>query len=162
MMVRKLTRRLVDVDLLDQAEDLLKYQAENRLDGVPRIQSGMLRGPGTVRRGTRDDLEALVGLRDQRPVFLKRFADGDHCVVAVISDRITPGVVYTTFHHPFSGANVVTTDNSDWATNCPEYKVTAVQASKVTKLSDWQLKFAKFTEEQLGHLDRARRPEKVS
>jgi len=59
-----------------------------RLDGVPRIQSGMLRGPGTVRRGTRGDLEALVGLRDQRPVFLKRFADGDHCVVAVISDRI--------------------------------------------------------------------------
>jgi formate dehydrogenase major subunit len=37
------------------------------------------------------------------------------------------GVVYTTFHHPVSGANVVTTENSDWATNCPEYKVTAVQ-----------------------------------
>jgi hypothetical protein len=26
-----------------------------------------------------------------------------------------------------SGANVVTTENSDWATNCPEDKVTAVQ-----------------------------------
>jgi formate dehydrogenase major subunit len=38
-----------------------------------------------------------------------------------------PGVVYTTFHHPVTGANVVTTENSDWATNCPEYKVTAVQ-----------------------------------
>ena len=38
-----------------------------------------------------------------------------------------PGVVYTTFHHPVSGANVVTTEYSDWATNCPEYKVTAVQ-----------------------------------
>ena len=37
------------------------------------------------------------------------------------------GVVYTTFHHPVTGANVVTTENSDWATNCPEYKVTAVQ-----------------------------------
>ena len=59
-----------------------------RLDGVPRIQSGMLRGPGTVRRGTQDDLEALVGLRDQRSVFLKRFADGDHCVVAEVSDRM--------------------------------------------------------------------------
>jgi formate dehydrogenase major subunit len=87
---------------------------------------------------------------------------GETVLRAVISERIQPGVVYTTFHHPFSGANVVTTDNSDWATNCPEYKVTAVQASKVTKLSDWQMKFAKFTEEQLGHLDRARQPEKVS
>ena len=46
---------------------------------------------------------------------------------AHISDRVKPGVIYTTFHHPVSGANVVTTDNSDWATNCPEYKVTAVE-----------------------------------
>jgi formate dehydrogenase major subunit len=46
---------------------------------------------------------------------------------AVVSDRMPPGVVYTTFHHPMTGANVVTTENSDWATNCPEYKVTAVQ-----------------------------------
>ncbi len=46
---------------------------------------------------------------------------------ALISDRMPQGVVYTTFHYPLSGANVVTTENSDWATNCPEYKVTAVQ-----------------------------------
>ncbi len=46
---------------------------------------------------------------------------------AAITERVTPGVVYTTFHHPETGANVVTTENSDWATNCPEYKVTAVQ-----------------------------------
>ena len=46
---------------------------------------------------------------------------------AQITERVQPGVVYTTFHHPESGANVVTTENSDWATNCPEYKVTAVQ-----------------------------------
>ncbi|MEV6055024.1 formate dehydrogenase subunit alpha [Streptomyces sp. NPDC052107] len=46
---------------------------------------------------------------------------------ARVSDRMPPGVVYTTFHHPVTGANVVTTENSDWATNCPEYKVTAVQ-----------------------------------
>lgn len=38
LMVRKLVRRLVDVDLLDQAAELLKYQAENRLDGVARAQ----------------------------------------------------------------------------------------------------------------------------
>jgi formate dehydrogenase major subunit len=48
---------------------------------------------------------------------------------AVVTDRMAQGVVYTTFHHPVSGANVVTTENSDWATNCPEYKVTAVQVS---------------------------------
>jgi len=48
---------------------------------------------------------------------------------ANISDRVPPGVVYTTFHYPLSGANVVTTEYSDWATNCPEYKVTAVEVS---------------------------------
>ncbi len=54
---------------------------------------------------------------------------GETRLVAMISDRMPVGVVYTTFHHPDSGANVVTTDNSDWATNCPEYKVTAVQVA---------------------------------
>jgi len=49
-----------------------------------------------------------------------------------ISDDVPAGVVYTTFHHPGTAANVVTTDNSDWATNCPEYKVTAVQVSPRT------------------------------
>ena len=81
---------------------------------------------------------------------------GETVLRALITERVMPGVVYTTFHHPESGANVVTTDNSDWATNCPEYKVTAVQAYKVTKLSEWQQKFEAFTEEQLEHLRRAR------
>jgi formate dehydrogenase major subunit len=53
-------------------------------------------------------------------------------LTAQVSDRMQPGVVYTTFHHPVTGANVVTTENSDWATNCPEYKVTAVQVAVVT------------------------------
>ena len=48
---------------------------------------------------------------------------------AHITDRVAPGVVYTTFHHPDTQANVITTEYSDWATNCPEYKVTAVQVS---------------------------------
>ena len=48
---------------------------------------------------------------------------------AVISERMSPGVVYATFHHPESNANLITTDYSDWATNCPEYKVTAVQVT---------------------------------
>ena len=60
-----------------------------------------------------------------------------------------PGVVYTTFHFPESGANVVTTENSDWATNCPEYKVTAVEIVKVNQPSEWQKRFHEFTEHQL-------------
>ncbi len=63
---------------------------------------------------------------------------GDTALRAKISERMQPGVVYTTFHYPGSGANVVTTDNSDWATNCPEYKVTAVEVRRVNALSSWQ------------------------
>ncbi len=55
-----------------------------------------------------------------------------------VTDRVAPGVVYTTFHHPETQANVVTTDYSDWATNCPEYKVTAVQVSASNGPTDWQ------------------------
>jgi formate dehydrogenase major subunit len=54
-----------------------------------------------------------------------------------VTDRVEPGVVYTTFHFPESGANVVTTENSDWATNCPEYKVTAVQVVRVSPGEAW-------------------------
>jgi formate dehydrogenase major subunit len=63
---------------------------------------------------------------------------GEVSLRATITDRMQPGVVYTTFHHPASGANVVTTDNSDWATNCPEYKVTAVQVRRTNYFSSWQ------------------------
>lgn len=57
---------------------------------------------------------------------------------ARISKRMPQGVVYTTFHHPVTGANVVTTEHSDWATNCPEYKVTAVQVARSNQLANWQ------------------------
>ncbi|MCK9238255.1 MAG: formate dehydrogenase subunit alpha [Thiopseudomonas sp.] len=67
---------------------------------------------------------------------------------AKISERMLPGVVYTTFHHPGSGANVITTDNSDWATNCPEYKVTAVQVEVVSQPSEWQRDFKSFDKRQ--------------
>ncbi|WP_111493652.1 formate dehydrogenase subunit alpha [Marinobacter bohaiensis] len=70
-----------------------------------------------------------------------------------ISERMLPGVVYTTFHHPGSGANVITTDSSDWATNCPEYKVTAVQVEKVTQPSDWQKHFQSFDRRQHDYLE---------
>ncbi|NQY64422.1 MAG: formate dehydrogenase subunit alpha [Alteromonadaceae bacterium] len=73
---------------------------------------------------------------------------GTTALRALVSDRMQPGVVYTTFHHPLSGANVVTTNNSDWATNCPEYKVTAVQASLVTEPSQWQADYRRFSERQ--------------
>jgi formate dehydrogenase major subunit len=78
---------------------------------------------------------------------------GETVLRALISERVQPGVVYTTFHFPESGANVITTDNSDWATNCPEYKVTAVQISKVNQPSEWQEKYRAFSETQLDLLE---------
>ncbi len=65
---------------------------------------------------------------------------GDIALRAEVSERMQPGVVYTTFHHAKTGANVITTDNSDWATNCPEYKVTAVEVRRTNHYSDWQEK----------------------
>jgi formate dehydrogenase major subunit len=66
---------------------------------------------------------------------------GEIALRAAVSDRMQPGVVYTTFHHARTGANVVTSDYSDWATNCPEYKVTAVQVRRTNRISDWQEQF---------------------
>jgi len=66
---------------------------------------------------------------------------GDTTLRAKITDRVAPGVVYTTFHHPLCQVNVVTTDNSDWATNCPEYKVTAVQVSPSNGPTEWQERY---------------------
>jgi len=73
---------------------------------------------------------------------------GDTVLRARVTERVQPGVLYTTFHFPESGANVITTDNSDWATNCPEYKVTAVQATRVSQPSEWQKRFREFSETQ--------------
>ena len=73
---------------------------------------------------------------------------GDTVLRAVVSERMQPGVVYTTFHFPESGANVITTDNSDWATNCPEYKVTAVQVMPVMQPSTWQQEYSRFNQVQ--------------
>ncbi len=78
---------------------------------------------------------------------------GETVLRALVTDRVQPGVVYTTFHFPESGANVITTDNSDWATNCPEYKVTAVQISKVNQTSEWQANYQEFTDTQLELLE---------
>ena len=80
------------------------------------------------------------GIRDGDLVALES-RSGDIAIKAKVSERMQPGVVYTTFHHAKTGANVITTDYSDWATNCPEYKVTAVQVRKTNRMSDWQAKF---------------------
>jgi formate dehydrogenase major subunit len=81
------------------------------------------------------------GIRDGDLVSLAS-RSGEIALHAQISERMQPGVVYTTFHHPLTGANVVTTELSDWATNCPEYKVTAVEVRPVERLSHWQQEYA--------------------
>src|SRR5262249_16971772 len=86
------------------------------------------------------------GIRDGDWVKLASRA-GETTLRAEITDRVAPGVVYTTFHHPDTQANVITTDFSDWATNCPEYKVTAVEISPSNGPSDWQ----KSYDEQARH-----------
>jgi formate dehydrogenase major subunit len=70
------------------------------------------------------------GIREGDRVGIESRA-GKTVLPATLTERVQPGVVYTTFHFPESGANVITTDNSDWATNCPEYKVTAVQVARL-------------------------------
>ncbi len=80
---------------------------------------------------------------------------GDTVLRADVTERIQPGVVYTTFHFPESGANVITTDSSDWATNCPEYKVTAVQVMPVAQPSQWQKSYSRFHEVQMDLLKQA-------
>jgi formate dehydrogenase major subunit len=81
---------------------------------------------------------------------------GESVLRAVVTERVQPGVVYTTFHFPESGANVITTENSDWATNCPEFKVTAVQVIKVAQPSAWQKRFQEQHARQMQFLKAAR------
>jgi formate dehydrogenase major subunit len=89
------------------------------------------------------------GIRDGEWVGVASRA-GETTLRADITERVQPGVVYTTFHHPESGANVVTTENADWATSCPEYKVTAVQVSRAVEPSTWQ---KRFEEQQRAQAD---------
>jgi len=89
------------------------------------------------------------GIRDGDLVKLSS-RNGDTTLRAMLTDKVSPGVVYTTFHFPDNQVNVVTTDYSDWATNCPEYKVTAVQVSPTNGMTDWQRDY-------LDHSDLSRR-----
>jgi formate dehydrogenase major subunit len=108
----------------------VRWHAEDRLEIHPQ---------DALDRGIKDG--EWVGIHSRA---------GETVLRAQVTERMQPGVVYTTFHFPESGANVITTENSDWATNCPEYKVTAVQVMPVQQQSEWQLEYAKFNEEQLG------------
>ena len=100
----------------------------------------------------RDELEIhpsdaeLRGIKEGQLVALSS-RKGDITLTATITEKVKPGVVYTTFHNPETGANVVTTEYSDWATSCPEYKVTAVQVAPATRRSKWQDEFEKRARE---------------
>ena len=84
---------------------------------------------------------------------------GETVLRATVTNRVQPGVVYTTFHFPELGVNVITTENSDWATNCPEYKVTAVQVTKVNHPSAWQQRYQQFDRQQQEYLAEATHPD---
>ncbi|MDP3660151.1 formate dehydrogenase subunit alpha [Phenylobacterium sp.] len=84
------------------------------------------------------------GVRDGDWVSLKSRA-GETSLRATVTERVAPGVVYTTFHFPQTQANVVTTEYSDWATNCPEYKVTAVEVALSNGTTDWQTRYQAHT-----------------
>lgn len=98
----------------------------------------------------------LRGVRDGMWVKLQSRA-GETTLRAKVTDRVAPGVVYTTFHHPMTQANVITTDYSDWATNCPEYKVTAVQISPSNGPTEWQIAYREHSRNarRIGDLEAA-------
>ena len=108
--------------------DNVRWHSEDRLEIHPH---------DAEERGIRQD--DWVGIESRA---------GQTVLRASITQKVQPGVVYTTFHFPESGANVITTDNSDWATNCPEYKVTAVQVMPVTQPSEWQRQHHSFAVER--------------
>ena len=101
------------------------------------------------------DDAAERGIREDDWVGIESRA-GQTVLRATLTERVQPGVVYTTFHFPESGANVITTDSSDWATNCPEYKVTAVQVMPVAQPSAWQQGYQRFNAAQLDLAQAAR------
>jgi formate dehydrogenase major subunit len=94
--------------------------------------------PEDVLEMTFDDMQARGLCSGDRVTITSRF--GSTSLKVVESERVNPGVVYTTFHHVETKANAVTSDLSDWATNCPEYKVTAVEVAKVTSLESQRVK----------------------
>ena len=119
--------------LLTTGRDPFANTMSARRRGAPRTRSGTRK---TGSRSIPHDAEQR-GITDGGWVKLAS-RSGETSLRALITDRVAPGVVYTTFHHPNTQANVVTSEYSDWATNCPEYKVTAVQVAPSNGPTDWQ------------------------
>ncbi|WMT90004.1 hypothetical protein [Pelagibacterium sp. H642] len=64
MMIRNLAQRLIEVDLLAQAAELLRYQVDNRLEGASRAQ--VAADLAVVHIANRDPNSALRALYDTR------------------------------------------------------------------------------------------------
>ena len=78
-MVRNLVRRLVDVDLLDQAAKLLKYQVDNRLDGIPKAQ--VATDLATIYLMARKPEAALQAINESRSTLLPNALNAERRVV---------------------------------------------------------------------------------
>jgi tetratricopeptide (TPR) repeat protein len=78
-MVRNLVRRLVDVDLLDQAAELLKYQVDNRLDGVPKAQ--VATDLATIYLMARKPEQALQAINESRSTLLPNALNAERRIV---------------------------------------------------------------------------------
>ncbi len=92
----------------------------------------MTRRSPNLRLRPTDELEihpqdaAARGIEDGARVRLRsRF--GQAHATARVTDRVSPGVVFLSFHDPATAANAVTSDIRDRLTDCPEYKLTAVE-----------------------------------
>jgi len=70
------------------------------------------------------------GIKDQSQVKLFS-ARGEIELKAEISDKVSAGILFTTFHFPELMINRVTGDVTDKHTKCPEYKVVSVDIAAV-------------------------------
>jgi GNAT superfamily N-acetyltransferase len=59
-----------------------------QLNGVPDVPRAMLRGHAEVRFATADDLDGMTGLQHKRALFVRRFEEGDLCVIALVDGRV--------------------------------------------------------------------------
>ena len=126
--------------------DAIQRRRADRAHRKQRLaRRGRARNSSVRRRESRHREGDLVSLTSRA---------GEITLHAHISERMQPGVVYTTFHHAFTGANVVTTEFDDWATGCPEYKVTAVQVQLARHMSEWQEHYLR--DAQADHADPTR------
>lgn len=63
---------------------------------------------------------------------VRLFSDrGEVMLEAEVSEKVKPGVLYTTFHFPENMVNNVTSNECDGDTMCPEYKVIAADVELV-------------------------------